>query len=73
MQVVEQNYSNNILFLTLSTLESIYWKLQGSDISKEKKKFGNYDKVDYSSKTLPELIKQLGTNLYLLRVSKQQM
>jgi hypothetical protein len=72
-QIVEQNYSNNILFLTFSTLESIYFKLLGETVSKDKKRFGNYDTIDYSSKTLPELIKQLSTHLFLLRVSKQQM
>ena len=47
--------------------------LKGMDKSSSKKKFGSQDKVDYSSKTMSELISQFKTHLFLLKVSKEEM
>lgn len=51
-QVIEQNYANNIMMVALSTLESICRKLLGRDNRSASKKYGQQDKVDFSSKTL---------------------
>ena len=72
-QIIDQNYSNNIMMQALSTLESISRKLLKKDGRRDNKKYGSQDKVDYSSKTLAELISQLKTHLFLFKISKQQM
>ncbi len=45
----------------------------GKDSQSLKKKFGKQDKVDYSTKSMPELVSQFKTHLFLLRVSKESM
>lgn len=55
-QIVDQNYSNNIMFIAFSTLETICLKILGKDLKSTKKMFSYYDKVDYTSKTIPELM-----------------
>jgi hypothetical protein len=61
------------MLVAFSTLESISRKILGKDGNSSKKKFGRQDKIDYSSKTLPELISQFKTHLFLLKVSKEEM
>jgi hypothetical protein len=61
------------MLLAFSTLESICRKILGKDSQSLKKRYGKQDKVDYSTKTMPELISQFKTHLFLLRVSKESM
>jgi hypothetical protein len=61
------------MLMAFSTLESISRKILGRDGKSEKKKYGKQDKIDYSSKTMQELISQFQTHLFLLRVSKEEM
>ena len=61
------------MLVAFSTLESITRKVLGKDGKSSKKKYGKQDKVDYSSKTMAELISQFKTHLFLLKVSKEEM
>ena len=72
-QTVDQNYANNILFMALSTLESIEQRLKDGKRApvREQKEFGRYDKHDYSYKELAELKAQLRNNVMLLAYSKR--
>jgi hypothetical protein len=72
-QLVEQNYSNNIMLLAFSTLESVCCKILNADSSSAAKRFGRQDKVDYSLKSMQELIVQLKTHLLIFKASKQSM
>lgn len=70
---MDQNYANNILFMALSTLESIEQRLKDGKHTpaREHKEFGRYDKHDYSYKELAELKAQLRNNVMLLAYSKK--
>lgn len=48
--ITDQNYSNNILMMVLSTLESLENKYKGMS-QHQSKKYSYYDKVDYSGKS----------------------
>lgn len=68
--VVDQNYSNNICFHCLSTLESLANTYRGDHSQLyNNKMFKNYDTFDYSSKTRRELKIQLKTHLLLMKTS----
>ncbi len=62
-QISDQNYANYSIFMALSTLESLQIAFDKSNIKFEDKRFGYYDKHDYSSKTIMELKEQLQTQL----------
>lgn len=48
--ITDQNYSNNILMMVLSTLESLENKYKEMS-PHQSKKYSYYDKVDYSGKS----------------------
>ncbi len=62
-QISDQNYANHSIFMALSTLESLQIAFDKSNIKFEDKRFGYYDKHDYSSKSIMELKEQLQTQL----------
>lgn len=59
--------------MALSTLESICLKILGKENASGKKKYSQQDRVDYSGKSMAELISQFKTHLFLFSVSKEQM
>jgi hypothetical protein len=71
--IVGQNYANNTIFMTLSTVETIMLKLDGVDDRdlSQRKTFGNYDTIDFSRKNVNELLVQLHGQIMCLRASMQ--
>lgn len=67
-QIISQNYANNILFMTLSTLETLHQKYYGNIGPKY---FGSYDVIDYSYRTIPQLKEQLRLSLFQVLMSYQ--
>lgn len=65
--MVDQNFANNTLFMTLSDIEAIEQKyLYGSS---KPKQFGMYDPVDYSHREIDVLKEQLRIKLFLVKSS----
>jgi hypothetical protein len=65
-QMVDQNYANNTLFMTLSDIETIEQKyLQ----QRAPKQFGMYDPCDYSHREIDVLKEQLRLKLGLVKSS----
>lgn len=80
-QLVDQNYANNILFMALSAMESLQYRLNqkqtliNHNINKvglrsDDKFFGAYDEYDYCNKSIEELKDQLNNNVFLLANSR---
>jgi hypothetical protein len=64
--MVDQNFANNTLFMTLSDIETIEQKyLQ----QRSPKQFGMYDPVDYSYREIDVLKEQLRLKLILVKSS----
>lgn len=57
--------------MTLSTLESLEASYSKVQIKWEEKRFGYYDKVNYSDKNFAELKSQLQSHLRLMKASRQ--
>ena len=66
-QMVDQNFANNTLFMTLSDIEAIEQKYLHS--SPKPKQFGMYDPVDYSHREIDVLKEQLRIKLFLVKSS----
>lgn len=66
-QMVDQNFANNTLFMTLSDIEAIEQKYLHS--SPKPKQFGMYDPVDYSHREVDVLKEQLRLKLFLTNTS----
>ena len=49
-QAIDQNFANGTLYMTMSTLESLFLKTQDNG-HKTNKFFGAYDQYDYSQKS----------------------
>lgn len=69
--IQDQNYSNEIFYGLLSTLESIALYYQGASSQYGNKMFKNYDRVNYSSKNLQELKSQLQSQIFVFQASKK--
>lgn len=51
-QIIDYNYTTNLFFTGLSTLESLKYSVNGCHKTNYKNKlFAHYDKVNYSHKT----------------------
>ncbi len=68
-QMVDQNFANNTLFMTLSDIEAIEQKYLYT--SSKPKQFGMYDPVDYSHREVDVLKEQLRLKLFLTNTSMQ--
>lgn len=66
-QMVDQNFANNTLFMTLSDIEAIEQKYLYT--SSKPKQFGMYDPVDYSHREVDVLKEQLRMKLFLVKNS----
>ncbi len=71
-QTIDQNYANGILFMAMSTIETLESKVRDKDqrVTRDRKEFGSYDRHDYSAKEVSELKGQLRNNVMLLANSK---
>ena len=69
--IQDQNYSNEIFFGMMSTLESMVQHFQGRSNQYNNKAFRTYDRVNYSSKSLPELKSQLQSQIFLFQASRR--
>lgn len=45
----------------------------GKKITHDMKRYGEYDTIDYSHKSMAEILTQLNTHLLLFKISKQRM
>lgn len=66
-QMVDQNYANSTLFMTLSDIEAIEQKYLHSQ--SRPKQFGMYDPIDYSHREIDVLKEQLRLKLILVKSS----
>lgn len=69
--ILDQHYSNNIFMTVMSTLESLEALFKNSQIKRQEKMYGYYDKVRFDDKNIQELKSQLQTQLVLLKASRQ--
>lgn len=69
--IQDQNYSNEIFYGLLSTLESIVMFYQGRAQEYSKKMFKAYDRVNYSSKSIQELKSQLHSQIFIFQASRK--
>jgi hypothetical protein len=68
--IVDQNYSNNIMMMIMSTLESLAAAMNSKSVKREDKMYGHYDKVNYDNKNFIELKSQLRVHLNIFKASK---
>lgn len=66
----DQNYSNNITMMILSTLESMEAINGAVYLKREQKQFSHYDKIDYQHKSFSQLKCQLQTQLAAMKASR---
>lgn len=75
-QIVDQNFATNILFMALSSMESLSDKLiekynEGKSNKKyNEKEFAGYDKYDYSAKSINEIKDQLNNHVFIFANSR---
>ena len=70
--VQDLNYSYGILMMTMSSVESLFNEVMGQKNYYQQKKFGSYDKFNYSYKNINELRSQLSTHLMIMRNSLKE-